>query len=196
MFCNSMIVGETLAGIFLLGSFFAAFFTGPQRGSETCTDSFKIAQADKKEARAEVIARIERIKYNNTKDMLKKTRSLQVKRTVRRTLPGKGRRGGMGGNLSCLIQYIRLAFNDYIVEFDGRVINNLDDHEILNIIVNSLIENKEELVHIVQGETNVSEHEIINTINSFIQLIRESSGIKRRKSRKNRSSRNRRSRKR
>lgn len=171
-----MIVGETLAGIFLLGSFFASFFTGPQRGSETCTTSFKNIKKKNAIKKAEIIARSERLFSTNQTDMVKRARSNVSKSAVRRTLSTKSktksnptsRRGGMRNNLKCLLHFIRSSFSDYDVEMDGVIINNLDDNEVL-IIVNDFLQNhKKDLVDVVQNELpkSVSDKKIMDKINS------------------------------
>lgn len=162
-----MIVGETLAGIFLLGSFFASFFTGPQRGSETCTSSFKNVKYKNRVESAEVVTRINRLgSSSNESAMLKKAESYKAKKTVGRT-KSKTRRGGMG-KVACLLSFIRSAFHDYDVEFDGVIINGLDNNDILIIINDFLKTHKKELVEIVSSELNgsISNKKIIHKINS------------------------------
>jgi hypothetical protein len=165
-----MIVGETLAGIFLLGSFFASFFTGNQTGSETCTTSFQNIKYKNRVKRAEVVTRVNRLGPSANDDAMlgKATRFLSRKatKTLRKS---KTKRGGMGNNLKCLLSFIRSAFIDYDVEFDGVVINDLNDNDILIILDNFLANHKEELVDIVKNKLHgsISVEKIMYKINSI-----------------------------
>ena len=170
-----MIVGETLAGIFLLGSFFASFFTGPQRGSQTCTKSFQELKKKNKEKRAETVSRDNRLgPFPNKASMVASTKrylgnkAIPPRKYSTKSSSRRPTRGGMG-NLNCLLRFIRSAFRDYDVEFDGVVINDLDDKQILIIINNFLTNHKKELVDIVQNELDgsISNKEVMDKINSI-----------------------------
>ena len=169
-----MIVGETLAGIFLLGSFFASFFTGPQRGSQTCTKSFQELKKKHKERRAETVSRDNRLgPFPNKASMVASTKRYWGNKKIPRKSKSSTRtRGGMG-NLHCLLRFIRSAFRDYDVEFDGVVINDLDDKQILIIINNFLTNHKKELVDIVQNELDgsITNEEVMYKINSIQNSI-------------------------
>jgi len=175
-----MIVGETLAGIFLVGSFFASFFTGRQQGSQTCTSSFRKTKHKNELKSAEVVTRVNRLgPSENEEKMLKKAKNYSAKQVMRRLSKSRSNsrsnsrsrstRGGMGNSIKCLLSFIRSAFIDYDVEFDGVVINNLNDNEILIILDNFLANHKKELVAIVKNELKgrISDEKIMYKINSM-----------------------------
>jgi len=165
-----MIVGETLAGIFLLGSFFATFFTGTQTGSETCTSSFQNIKYKNRVQHAKVQTRVNRLGTSaNESAMLKKAENYSSKQATRTLRKSTSKRGGMGNSIKCLLSFIRSAFIDYDVEFDGVVINDLNDNDILIILDNFLANHKKELVAIVKNELKgrISNEKIMHKINSM-----------------------------
>jgi hypothetical protein len=190
-----MIVGETLAGIFLVGSFFASFFTGRQKGSQTCTTSFRETKYKKRVKRASSLSRQLRIPSRNESDMVYKTENADSKSATRRTLGSRSgtpyskarlnTKGGMRNSLKCLLRFIRSACRDYDVEFDGVIINNLNDNDILNILHNFLDRHTEELVNVVKNELKMSDIKIddapiyakINSIKNDIIKTKGSSSL-------------------
>jgi len=194
------LVIETLGGLFLLGSFFASFFSGPQRGSPTCTSSASKIRFNRRARtlnnwqKSNRASSVPEIKKNSSMSEQRKTLDTGEKIRAKVELSRKNRNffgvGGMNNsNLQCLLGFIRSAFN-YNVVFNGRIINNLSDSEILIIVDNALKNNKEELINIVNDiveneKGRVGESEILEKIISIEKSIASGKGKRKlKKSRK------------
>ena len=128
----------------------------------TCTSSFQKIKYNNRVDRAEVVTRVNRLGTA----MLKRAENYLSKKAIGTRRSKK--RGGMGNSLKCLLSFIRSAFIDYDVEFDGVVINDLNDNDILIIIDNFLTNHKKELANIVKNKLHggISVKKIMYEINS------------------------------